>query len=72
MIDTDNCSTTRKVCFAENYSNVTVGNDVPNGMKDLPQALMSWIHYSGEILPMLTCFLLTIEQKAPESNNECI
>ena len=72
MTDTDNCSTTRKVCFAENCSNVTVGNDVLNGMKDLPQALTSWIHCLGEILPMLTCFLLIIEQEAPESNSECI
>ena len=57
----------RKVWFAENCPNVTVASDVPNSVKDLPSALISWIHYSAEI-SMLICFLLITEQEAPESN----
>ena len=68
---TDNCSTT-KVWFTEICPKVTVANDVPNGVKDLPSALISWMHCSGEILSMLTCFLQTTEQEAPESYCNCV
>ena len=72
MIGTDNSSTTRKVWLAENSPNVMVANDVPNGMKDLLSALMSWMLFSGESLPMLMCFLLITEQEAPESKSNCV
>ena len=49
-----------------------IAGEVPNGVKDLPSALMSWILCEGDILSVLTYFLLTTEQEAPESNNNCV
>ena len=72
MTGTDNSFTTRKVWLAENSPNVTVADDVPKGMKDLPSALMSWMLFSGESLSMLMCFLLITEQEAPESKSNCV
>ena len=72
MTGTYKLSTTRKVWFAENCPNVTVASEVPNGMKDLPSALISWILCVGEILSVLMYFLLTTEQEAPESSSNCV
>ena len=72
MTGTDNLSTTRKVWFAENCPNVMVADEVPNGVKDLPSALMSWILCLDEILSVSTYFLLTTEHETPESNKNCV
>ena len=52
MTGTDKLST-RKVWFTEYCLNVTVAGEVPNGVKDLPSALISWILCVGEILSVL-------------------
>ena len=72
MTGTDKVSITRKVWFAENCPNVTVATEVPNGMKDLPSAVISWILCVGEILSVLMYFLLTTEQETPESSSNCV
>ena len=72
MTGTDSWSTTRKVWFTENCSNVMVTDVVPKGVNDLPSALMSWVPCSGRILSSLTCSLLITEHEAPESNNSCV
>ena len=71
-VGTDNLSTTRKVWLTESCPNVMIAGEVPKGVKDLPSALMSWILCEGDILSVLTYFLLTTEQEAPESNNNCV
>ena len=61
--------------ITENFSyspNLMVAGEVPKGVKDLPSVLMSWMRCVGEILLVLTYFLLTTEQEAPESNNNCV
>ena len=68
----DKLFTTRKAWFAENCPNVTVAGEVPNRVKDLPSALISWMLCVGEVLSVLMYFLLTTEQEAPESNNNCV
>ena len=72
MTGTDKLSTTRKVWFAKNCPNVTVASEVPNGMKDLPSVLISWILCVSEILSVSMYFLLTTEQEAPESSSNCV
>ena len=71
MTDTDKLST-RKVWFAEYCPNVTIAGEVPNGVKDLPSALISWMLCVGEILSVLMYFLLTTEREVAESNDKCV
>ena len=72
MTGTDIIIHNKKVWFAENCPNLIIVGEVPNGAKDLPSTLISRMLCLGEILSILIYFLLTTEQEAPKSNNNCV